>query len=121
MPMAHRRRNARDASEVAGHVRLRIHAAAQHGCRCAYRYNARLFFLPASRVRMNRKSAVKKSSKAAGKKPGRPPAAPAGKPRATAPTAQAEFSLGAVFAALRKRVPAARQAEAVAFADAFYK
>ena len=70
---------------------------------------------------MNRKSAVKKSSKAAVKKTAKPPAAPAGKPRATAPTAQAEFSLGAVFAALRKRVPAARQAEAVAFADAFYK
>ncbi|MEO8364677.1 MAG: NAD-glutamate dehydrogenase domain-containing protein [Pseudoxanthomonas sp.] len=71
---------------------------------------------------MNAVRKVKKTSgstaktESAAAKPGKPPAA-----KSASVKVSPGFSLEPVFAAIRKRLPAARQAEAKAFAQTFYK
>ncbi|MBP3985221.1 NAD-glutamate dehydrogenase [Pseudoxanthomonas helianthi] len=75
-----------------------------------------------SRTTPAKKPAKNSTASSAKRAPAKATKAPA-KARAAAPKqeAAAGFSLEPVFAALRKRLPAARAAEAVAFAEAFYK
>ncbi|RZA31904.1 MAG: NAD-glutamate dehydrogenase, partial [Lysobacteraceae bacterium] len=63
-------------------------------------------------------ASTKPSTKASTKIPSSASKAPAAK---SAPAKAAGFSLEPIFAAIRKRLPASRQAEAMAFAASFYK
>ncbi len=67
------------------------------------------------------KSTSSKNTKSSGAKP--PAATPTRKPASSnvAPKPAPAFSLEPIFAAIRKRLPAARQSEAKAFAESFYR